>query len=104
VPFVVATGEASTVYAKPTTTGVTITSPSGPQTVSWQALGCWTAPDRVAAQPDPDRWWKTRGGVRTEIIELQKLLLDFTLHPISLWSRDAVDENGRPSDQLIRRR
>ena len=40
VPFVVATGEVSTVYAKPTPTGVTITSPSGPQTVSWQALGC----------------------------------------------------------------
>jgi hypothetical protein len=30
----------STVYAKPTPTGVTITSPSGPQTVSWRALGC----------------------------------------------------------------
>jgi hypothetical protein len=30
---------------------------------------------------DPDRWWETRGGVRTEIIELQKLLLDFVLHP-----------------------
>ena len=40
VPFVFATGEGSTVYAKPTSTGVTITSPSGPQTVSWQALGC----------------------------------------------------------------
>ena len=36
----VATGEVSTVYAKPTPTGVTITSPSGPQTVSWRALGC----------------------------------------------------------------
>jgi hypothetical protein len=33
---------------------------------------------------DPDRWWKTRGGIRIEIIELQKLLLDFLLHPISL--------------------
>jgi hypothetical protein len=33
---------------------------------------------------DPDRWWETRGGVRTEIIELQKLLLDFVLHPLSL--------------------
>jgi hypothetical protein len=32
---------------------------------------------------DPDRWWETRGGVRTEIIELQKLLLDVVLHPIS---------------------
>jgi hypothetical protein len=32
---------------------------------------------------DPDRWWKTRGSVRTEIIELQKLLLDIVLHPLS---------------------
>jgi hypothetical protein len=30
---------------------------------------------------DPDRWWKTRGGARTGIVELQKLLLDFVLHP-----------------------
>jgi hypothetical protein len=30
---------------------------------------------------DPDRWWESRGGVRTEIGELQKLLLDFMLHP-----------------------
>jgi hypothetical protein len=33
---------------------------------------------------DPDRWWQTRGGVRIEIVELQKLLLDFVLHPLSL--------------------
>jgi hypothetical protein len=45
---------------------------------------------RITVQParysdfDPDQWWKTRGGIRTEIIELQKLLLDFLLHPISL--------------------
>jgi hypothetical protein len=51
---------------------------------------------RVIVQParyssfDPDRWWKTRGGIRTEIIELQKLLLDFVLHPISLWIRIAL--------------
>jgi hypothetical protein len=32
---------------------------------------------------DPDRWWKTHGGVRTEIVELQKLLLDVVLHPMS---------------------
>jgi uncharacterized SAM-binding protein YcdF (DUF218 family) len=31
----------------------------------------------------PDRWWETRGGVRTEIIELQKLLVDVALHPLS---------------------
>jgi len=32
---------------------------------------------------DPDRWWETRDGIRTEIIELQKLLLDVVRHPIS---------------------
>ena len=45
-------------------------------------------PTRVTVQPthyssfDPDRWWKTREGVRTEIIELQKLVLDVILHPL----------------------
>jgi hypothetical protein len=32
---------------------------------------------------DPDRWWETRDGVRTEIVELQQLLLDVVLHPLS---------------------
>jgi hypothetical protein len=32
---------------------------------------------------DPDRWWESRGGVRTEVTELQKLLLDVVLHPFS---------------------
>jgi hypothetical protein len=32
---------------------------------------------------DPDHWWETRGGTRTEIIELEKLLLDIARHPIS---------------------
>jgi len=32
---------------------------------------------------DPDRWWKTHGGVRTEMVELQNLLLDLILHPMS---------------------
>src|SRR5690242_12899007 len=46
-------------------------------------------PTRVTIQParyssfDPDRWWETRGGVRTEIFEFQKLLLDVVLHPVS---------------------
>jgi hypothetical protein len=31
---------------------------------------------------DPDRWWKTRGGVRTEIVELQKLFLEIVSHPM----------------------
>jgi uncharacterized SAM-binding protein YcdF (DUF218 family) len=32
---------------------------------------------------DPERWWETREGIRTEIIELQKLLLDYLRHPLS---------------------
>jgi len=42
---------------------------------------------RVMVQParyssfDPDRWWETRGGIRIETVELQKLALDFILHP-----------------------
>lgn len=32
---------------------------------------------------DPDQWWRNRGGIRTEIMELQKLLLDVVLHPMS---------------------
>ena len=42
---------------------------------------------RVTVQParyssfDPDRWWETRSGIRTEIVEFQKLALDVILHP-----------------------
>jgi hypothetical protein len=32
---------------------------------------------------DPDRWWNSRDGVRTEIEEMEKLLLDVVRHPIS---------------------
>jgi hypothetical protein len=32
---------------------------------------------------DPDRWWETRGGIRTAITELQKLLFDLIRHPFS---------------------
>jgi hypothetical protein len=32
---------------------------------------------------DPDRWWTTRGSIRTAIVETEKLLLDIVLHPIS---------------------
>ena len=44
---------------------------------------------RVTVRPsrysnfDPDRWWKYRGSIRTEIIEFQKLVLDIVLHPMS---------------------
>jgi hypothetical protein len=46
-------------------------------------------PTRITVQPtryssfDPDRWWETRSGIRTEIMELQKLVLDVVLHPMS---------------------
>jgi len=30
---------------------------------------------------DPDSWWQSRGGIRTEIIEFEKLLLDLVRHP-----------------------
>ena len=32
---------------------------------------------------DPDAWWKSRTGVRTEIVESEKLLADILLHPLS---------------------
>ena len=32
---------------------------------------------------NPNRWWQTRDGIRTGIIEFQKLLLDLALHPVS---------------------
>jgi hypothetical protein len=32
---------------------------------------------------DPDRWWTSRSGIRAEIIESEKLLLDIVRHPIS---------------------
>jgi hypothetical protein len=35
------------------------------------------------SQFDPDRWWQTRSGIRTEIIELEKLLFDVVRHPIA---------------------
>ena len=31
---------------------------------------------------DPDDWWESRVGVRTEIIEAEKLLTDILLHPL----------------------
>jgi hypothetical protein len=46
-------------------------------------------PTRVTVRParyssfDPDRWWETRGGIRTEIIEFQKLVLDLIVYAIS---------------------
>jgi hypothetical protein len=35
---------------------------------------------------DPDRWWEGRGGIRTEVEELEKLLLDVVRHPMT-WTQ-----------------
>jgi predicted protein tyrosine phosphatase len=32
---------------------------------------------------DPDSWWRTRSGIRTQLQESEKLLLDLALHPFS---------------------
>jgi hypothetical protein len=32
---------------------------------------------------DPDTWWETRDGLRSGIVELEKLLLDVVRHPLS---------------------
>ena len=32
---------------------------------------------------DPENWWRTRRGVRIEIVEAQKLLVDAVMHPFS---------------------
>jgi hypothetical protein len=32
---------------------------------------------------DPDRWWQSHRGIRTEVAELEKLVLDVVRHPIS---------------------
>jgi hypothetical protein len=32
---------------------------------------------------NPDRWWESHDGVRTEIVEFQKLMLDIVRHPFS---------------------
>src|SRR5690606_119690 len=45
-------------------------------------------PTRIAIRPsrysnfNPDRWWETRRDFRTAVFELQKLALDFVLHPM----------------------
>ena len=35
------------------------------------------------AEFDPDHWWQNRDGIRTEIEEFEKLLLDVAAHPLS---------------------
>ena len=44
-----------------------------------------------------DRWWETRDGVRTEIIEFQKLILEMVLHPFhsDAWSSHKREDQSR---------
>ena len=51
-----------------------------------------------------DTWWKTRAGVRTGIIELEKLLLDLVRHPFAYASQPCSHLFGnlrRRSDRAI---
>ena len=32
---------------------------------------------------DPDSWWRSRAGIRTQVVEAEKLLLDLVRHPLS---------------------
>jgi hypothetical protein len=47
------------------------------------------SPLRIAVRPsrysgfDPEQWWRSRGSLRTGIIEIQKLFLDVLRHPLS---------------------
>jgi hypothetical protein len=34
---------------------------------------------------DPDRWWQHRAGIRTQIVELQKLVLEIVFHPLAFF-------------------
>src|SRR5262249_1796444 len=51
---------------------------------------------RITVQPsrysgfDPNQWWRTRTGVRTEIVELQRLVFEILLHPISFLVPDGA--------------
>ena len=47
------------------------------------------SPTRVIVRParyglfDPNHWWRSRGGIRTQVEELQKLTVDILRHPLS---------------------
>jgi hypothetical protein len=51
-----------------------------------QDLRVFVRPARLSSF-DPDRWWQTRDGIRTGIVEFQKLLLDIVRHPIPVATR-----------------
>jgi uncharacterized SAM-binding protein YcdF (DUF218 family) len=57
---------------------------------------------RVTVQParysvfDPDRWWESHDGIRIEIEEFQKLVLEVVLHPISFFTSFRMLPNAIP--------
>jgi hypothetical protein len=42
-----------------------------------------TVQDSPYSEFNPDDWWKTHEGIRTGVVELEKLLLDVVRHPFS---------------------
>ena len=54
---------------------------------TWRAMQ--NSPTRVIVRParyglfDPNHWWRSRGGIRTQVEELQKLTVDILRHPLS---------------------
>jgi hypothetical protein len=64
-------------------------------------------PTRVMVQParyssfEPDRWWETRDGVRTEIVELQKLVLEVVLHQCHFDSWEPKGSRTRRSNASL---
>lgn len=51
---------------------------------------------------DPDRWWQHRTGIRTQIVELQKLVLEIVLHPVSFFDRSGSGEPHAPTAPATR--
>jgi hypothetical protein len=52
------------------------------RTMKGHATRVAVKPARYTPNFDPDRWWETRNSIRTELIELEKLLSDIMLHPM----------------------
>ena len=56
------------------------------------------------SQFDPDHWWESRGGVRTTIIEYQKLFLDLGTAPFPITTCQPEVSNRQAELQPVRRR
>src|SRR5207245_10365853 len=53
---------------------------------------------------DPDRWRESRDGVRTAVMELEKLLVDVVRHPISCRASTCGLERALPAPASAGRR